>query len=261
MSVAKFEELNLSSDVAEKYLQDGPMTRQFLTDPALDAKMAKARTDKEKVQILYAYIHLNTIHPRFASRKYKSEHKFQRTASEIWQDRQMTGCTDYALVFCSLARKYGLPTTFLDTLEEGCLKNIQAGKDVQKIYGHAFCECLVDGKWQLLDPTLSITEKNYNPEDIKLSWFHRVAGKRSFIPIARELDTGRKRNVRDHNNELKCMVVGDNSKFPRVMPVSKEDLAKEGYGISKNNFVSEKATHKISTATSQKDMSADERCL
>ncbi len=57
------------------------------------------------------------------------------------------------------------------------------------------------------------------------------------------------------------MVVGDNSKFPMVIPVSKEDLAKEGYGISKNNLVSEKTTHKISMATSQKDMSADERCL
>ena len=261
MSVAQFDELDLSESVAEKYLQDGSMTMQFLNDPALDAKIAKARKDKEKVQILYAYIHLKTIHPRFASKKYKSEHKFQRTASEIWQDRQMTGCTDYALVFCSLARKYGLPTTFLDTLEEGCLKKIKDGKDVQKIYGHAFCECLIDGKWQLLDPTLAITEKNYNSEHIKLSWFHRVAGKRTFIPIARELDTGRKRNVRDHNNELKGMIVGDNSKFPMVMPISKEDLAKEGYGINKNSFSSQYTMQENSMMTSEKDMGADERQL
>ncbi len=143
MSVAKFEELDLSPDVAEKYLQDGSITKQFLTDLALDAKMAKARTDKEKVQILYAYIHLNTIHPRFASREYKSEHKFQRTASEIWQDRQMTGCTDYALVFCSLARKYGLPTTFLDTLEEGCLKKFKLEKMFKRFMAMHFVNVLL----------------------------------------------------------------------------------------------------------------------
>lgn len=212
MSIEKFEKLGVDEETIAKYLQDGPMTGQFLNDQILDEQMGKAKTDKDKVKILFSYIHSKTTNPRFATKEYKAKHKFQRTAGEIWKDKQMTGCTDYALVFCTLARKYGLPTTFFETLEEGCYNDIKSGANVNKVSGHQFCECLIDGKWKLLDPTFSSAENNYDENNIRLTWFHLVAGKRNFIPVSRELDTGKRSNIKEHNNMLKNKVILANVK-------------------------------------------------
>lgn len=226
MQKTKFERLDNSKETVDKFLEDGFMTAQFLIDPVLDKEMKKAKSDKDKVKILFSYIHLSTIHPRFVDGEFKQGNKFKRTSAEIWRSKKMTGCTDYALVFCTLARKYGLPTTFFETVEEGCFKNIKAGKDVRKISGHAFCECLIDGKWRLVDPTFSIVENDYNPEFVKLKLFHSVAGKKHFVPVLREIDTGTRRNILEHNNMLKNIAQNGQSETTKIVPVSKEEIEK-----------------------------------
>ena len=233
MIISDFEELDTSEETKLKYLQDGPMTQQFLNDTALDSKMSAAKTDREKVKILYLYIHTHTKNATFASNDYKRNHKFQRTAAEIWSQKQMTGCTDYALVFATLARKYGLPTTILDTLEQGCLDSIQAGKPVNSINGHAFCECFMDGEWKLLDPTFAITEKTYNPEHIKLTGFHNVKFKKNFIPISRKIDTERTQSIREHNEILQEMILGKFKAKPEIKPITKAELDSAGYSQEK----------------------------
>ena len=115
------------------------------------------------------------------------------------------------------------------------LEGIQNNKPVNNINGHAFCECLVDGEWKLLDPTFAITEKSYNPEHIKLTGLHNVKQKKHFIPISREIDTNKKQNVRQHNEQLQDIILDKTNEKPKITPVTREDLIKEGYFPEENN--------------------------
>lgn len=96
----KITALSEDNQVKDYYLKDGPMTQQFLNDPKLDAKMMKAKTDHEKIENLYKYINTKTFSKKM-QQFFKKEQvqKFGRTAEEIWDNKVMTGCTDYALVF------------------------------------------------------------------------------------------------------------------------------------------------------------------
>lgn len=228
-----FSNLGIDEETRQQWLKDGNMTQQFLDDPKLDSKMAKAKNDSEKVKILYNYIHRHTKYPAFVSKKYIAEHKFQRTAEEIWKDKKMTGCTDYALVFSTLARKYGLPTTILDTVEQGCYEGIKNGEKLNGINGHAFCEVLVDGKWVLADPTFKITEKSYDSQNVKLTGLHNVLGKKKFVPYARVIDTQKKQNIQEHNQEMGETIKGERNEViegkPEIVFVTKGEIAHEGY--------------------------------
>lgn len=221
-----FLNLGLDEETRQQWLKDGNMTQQFLDDPKLDSKIANAKNDSEKVKILYNYIHRHKKRlPLFGFKKFIAENKFQRTAEEIWKDKKMTGCTDYALVFSTLARKYGLPTTILDTVEQGCYEGIKNGEKLNGINGHAFCEVLVDGKWVLADPTFKITETSYDPQNVKLTGLHNVLGKQKFVPYARVTDTQKKQNIQEHNQEMGNAIKGE----PEIKLVTKGEIAREGY--------------------------------
>lgn len=192
--IRALEELGTDEETRQHYLEAGPMTADFLNDPKLDAKMAKAKTTQQKIKIIYRYIHTKKLfgHAAFTPKEYKAEHKFKRNAGQIWEGKRMTGCTDYALVFAAIARKYGIPTTFLATAEAGFAEEVLQGKNDGMHSGHAFCECYdaEQKKWVLADPMAGLSEKEYDPKKIKLTGFHNVAGKKGFIPYARVRDIG-----------------------------------------------------------------------
>lgn len=229
-------QLGIDEETRRKYLEDGEMSQQFLSSNRLDRKMARAKNDNEKVKILYRYIHAHTRNANFVSKKYKATHKFQRTAGEIWHDKKMTGCTDYALVFSTLARKYGLPTTILDTVEQGCFNGLQNNKSPNGVNGHAFCEVLVDGKWVLADPTFKKTEANYDPQNVKLTGLHNVLGKQKFVSISRQVDTMQRQSIKEHNENLKKLIVGEEPQESiqeapesEVTPVTTQEISDTGY--------------------------------
>lgn len=72
----------------------------------------------------------------------------KRTASQILEDGFATGCTDYGLVFVALARAKGIPTVYIEALENRWLRE---GGD--KIHGHVFASIPLNDKWYLIDPT------------------------------------------------------------------------------------------------------------
>lgn len=200
----EFPALNTTTD-PKHYLQNGPMTQQFLKDKRLDRRMKMAKTDLQKIKILYRYIHWKKLfgHVAFTPKSFKRKFKFRRTAAEVWESGRMTGCTDYALVFATLARKYGIPTTYLATAERGCINEITSGKDLRKYSGHAFCECFADGKWVLADPTAGITEMSYDPSNIQLTGIHNVAYCKNFVAYGRSLDIKHKQTVQEFNESMR----------------------------------------------------------
>lgn len=201
---SKYMRPNISEQTLLSYLQPGPLTKPFLSDEKLTKKISNAKTDVEKIGIIYKYIHTKKLfkQPQFASQEYKAEHKFNRTAEEIWASEKMTGCTDYAMVFATIARQHGIPTTFLATVEKDCAKSILKEEPLKMFAGHSFCECFADGKWILADPIACITETEYNPSHIQLTGKHAVGGKKEFIAYDRSLDIGHKQHQKDYNESM-----------------------------------------------------------
>ena len=91
------KELNKTTDV-EKYLQFGNLTQPFLTnDFVLDKVMrddnAKLKLNRKanKIESLYLWIYKNVEYSK--DREFRDKYKFQRTAEEIWDSKQMlTSC-------------------------------------------------------------------------------------------------------------------------------------------------------------------------
>lgn len=226
--------LNNTTD-REKYLKNGPMTQPFLVDEMLTDQIGKAKTDREKVTILLKYIHRHNKHS--FDKQYNKDHKFQRTAEEVWESGRPTGCSDWAMVFATLARQYGIPTSFLATAEKGWSEQIRNGEEVQKARGHAFCECYMDDKWQLVDPTAPMIQKDYDIECIHLTnLLHNVDFRKNFIPYRRGFDIGYRQDQQKYIEAMANGVLGEpvedddeQELSPKIDRISKEELKNVGY--------------------------------
>jgi len=207
------EKLNNKSD-CNKYLKNGFLTQPFLEkDLIIEKVMLDYNAKKEKnneitiIESLYTWIGRNV--------KFQKENeglknlKFHRTAHEVWESKLATGCTDYAIVFATLARQLGIPTTILHTAEYNWVKRLKKGGDIKKHLGHSFCECFYNGQWILVDPTARKIQLEYNLNIISLNYL--VGESSQFVPYLRGLDLGLKQSIEEHNlfmekEYLKCVL-------------------------------------------------------
>lgn len=195
----------LTINDCNQYLEEGVLTKSFLEMELVRERVLrdynhkiKENPNHTKIDSLINWIHhcLNVK----TSQDEKEKVKFQRTAQEIWDSGFASGCTDWAIIFATLARQIGIPTTFLHTAELNWMKNLQ-NKAKQSIHiGHSFCECFYDGRWVLVDPTFRKIELEYDINRIQLSYL--ISNSKVYIPYYRGLDLGKKQTIREHNNEM-----------------------------------------------------------
>lgn len=98
-----------------------------------------------------------------ASLRYDNSNKYdvfrKRTASEILESGYVVGCTDIGLAFIALARELGIPTKYVETLNERWLQDANA----KGIQGHIFVDVNIDGNWRAYEPKRGFTpENNYS---------------------------------------------------------------------------------------------------
>lgn len=134
----------------EEYLQSGERTAITNKINAV-SKVINGRTDGMLVRELLVWINQNTrrLHKMDDSRK------FRRTASEILQSKERTGCCDSSTLFTALARSKGIPAMQIITLSKEWGKKIDRGKETGTL-GHYFTACYlkdISGKsdWVLID--------------------------------------------------------------------------------------------------------------
>lgn len=100
----------------------------------------------------------------------KDNRKFRRTATEILESGERTGCGDSCTLFCALARSKGIPTIQIITFNK---------KDKAET-GHFFAACYLkdktgESKWYLIDPDRDVKSpeevriRNFNKEDRNLN--------------------------------------------------------------------------------------------
>lgn len=188
------ERLGTDEQTLQKYLQVGKMSG-VITDEIVSRFKTKIESIQRKhperadYEILSSLIFrksfFKTQFYKFFKKDLIRQKKFNRNVDEIINSGFMTGCTDYAMVYSALARKLGIPATFLSTAER---TSVEKSDGKQRFYGHAFCE-VFDKKtnsWVLIDPTYNVVQKNYDPNSFSLH--HSVYGSRDYIPFLRDLD-------------------------------------------------------------------------
>lgn len=184
----------------EFFLSAGELTQPFVGSQFIYDKVMldfNAKT-KEGIRITKLDSLMSFIHKYVKSsedKEFIAANKFQRTAKEIFESGVSTGCTDYAVVFCTFARQLGLPTSLLHAAEYGWIKSLKAGQP-QKHFGHSFCECYYGGRWLLIDPTNRKIIVDYNPNFLQLAYY--VGTSCQFVSYMRCLDL-KKQDIKEHN--------------------------------------------------------------
>ena len=201
------DKLNIND--SKKYLQQGALTQIFCNNDEIIQNINRLllknnleNTDLNKLICLNEWV-LEKLHftknPELAR-----ERKFDRTAQEIWDSGKMTGCTDCAMIFATLAREIGIPATLLATAAQNWVDKFKIGDDYRIHYGHAFCECLCDGKWVLFDPTFKEITPDYDANKICLAY--NICDCNVFIPYFRGLDIEKRQTIQDYNKQMETEI-------------------------------------------------------
>lgn len=140
-----------------KYLKSG--TRTEITDVInRKAKMLKDRTDGLTVKRILVWMN------KYTSRLHNGNdnRKFKRSATEILQSMERTGCCDSCTLFTALARSAGIPTMQIITLSKRWGKDIDKGIKIATV-GHFFVGVYlkdIHGKfnWVLVDSDRCVTD-------------------------------------------------------------------------------------------------------
>ena len=75
-----------------------------------------------------------------------------RTADDIYKSNYHAGCTDYTLLFVTIMRSKKIPTKYVEVIAEEWLDTKNSDSE-NKIKGHSFGECYLNGKWFSVDAT------------------------------------------------------------------------------------------------------------
>lgn len=204
------ERLNLKDD-PKKYLQQGFLTMSFLPEDFVKSKVMidyNKKTEKGiKTTIIESLLRWIDINVKYSTEKEIQKAKFSRTAKEIWESGKTSGCTDYALLFVTFARQLGIPATYFHTAEYGWFMSLKNNENLKKYSGHSFCECFVENRWILVDPTFKKIQYDYDTNKIKLDYL--IGNSDTFIPYFRGLDGGVKQSIKEHNQYMdrKCLEI------------------------------------------------------
>ena len=88
--------------------------------------------------------------------------KFERTSSEIFEYRKISGCSDIGLAISPILRYKGVPTVYVESGKIEWINNVINNKNIEQMSGHIFLEIFLNGKWYLYDPTFHYIYDNYD---------------------------------------------------------------------------------------------------
>lgn len=147
-----------------KYLQSGERTK--VTDKIKEiSEKISGQTDGILIRNILMWMHQNTLRLQNGS----DTRKFKRTATEILESRERTGCCDSSTLFTALARSKNIPTMQIITLNKEWGKKIDRGEKVGTL-GHYFVACYlrdITGQcnWNLIDSDRNVQDIR----DVRLS--------------------------------------------------------------------------------------------
>ena len=135
------------------YLEAGNQT--VLTASILERSSLIEGNVEEKVSKIFEF--LRTL----KQSKFNKDVFRKRTASQIMEDGEATGCTDNALVFIALARACNIPAKYVEALSKDWLQ-----KGGNLILGHVYASIFYENAWHLIDPTKRSADVDIEKENM-----------------------------------------------------------------------------------------------
>lgn len=153
---------NIDHSNPTDFLKNGPQTQNINHKDVLE----KFNDNKDLSTLIEIYRYISETEYKNSSDI--SIDKFARTVEEIIESKTLTGCTDYGLLFASLARDKGIPTIFIQTAHESWIYD--RVREIDKgIFGHILIEVYIDGKWRYIDSTSGKYFPEYNTDNFSLN--------------------------------------------------------------------------------------------
>ncbi len=101
----------------------------------------------------------------------------KRTAAQLLNSGEMTGCGDFAVLLAALFRAAGFPTVYVGSLKKDWVRGWADGNRSGSFMGHSFLEVYVNGEWILVDSTEGYYWRGYDPKNPNLPRGYYAYGK------------------------------------------------------------------------------------
>jgi transglutaminase-like putative cysteine protease len=128
---------------------------------------ARIRTEAEKIsgknrreRLFKAMRH---VWQYFSYDRWLNTLKFTRTADELYENRVLGGCSDYALAEIVMFRALGIPSRMVVTANVDWMYQYRLD-GLAMAEGHSFIEVFLEDRWYLLDSTYRWLFSDYDPE-------------------------------------------------------------------------------------------------
>jgi hypothetical protein len=157
-----FQNVNYSNP--NIFLNNGPQTEPNAQLNQIAAQFNDNRDITTVKQII------DWIHQNIKSVAGSTYDQFGRSSAQIVASGESTGCTDFGLVFATLAREKGIPTVFVQTASTSWIRDLLASSNGTTSYfaGHILAEVFINNEWYLVDPTQGTIYSNYDRNNLSL---------------------------------------------------------------------------------------------
>lgn len=134
--------------------------RQSIITPAILQEARQITGKSRRERLFSAKAHLLS---GFTYDPERNPAAFEISAEDLFSDRILGGCSDYALVEVTLYRAVGIPSRLVLTVNVDWM--LQQPADPPALAeGHCFVEVYLENRWHLVDPTFRWLFSEYNPE-------------------------------------------------------------------------------------------------
>lgn len=105
---------------------------------------------------------MNHVMRNFSYDNWMNENQFETVAGDLYERKNLGGCSDFALVFLPLLRAVGIPSRLVATTNVKWIAEYK--KNPYKVpNGHSFIEVYLEDRWHLFDPAYRWLYTNYDP--------------------------------------------------------------------------------------------------
>jgi len=151
---SKYRDKPIPSEI-KLWLEGGEQSRLTPTITALASRVS-GRNRRERL-----YNGIDFVWKNFKYDSWYNHRAFTRTADQLYQDRALGGCSDYALAHVTFLRALGVPARLVMTANIDWMLAYQKN-DLLMPEGHVFIEAWLEDGWHLVDSTYRYIYQDYD---------------------------------------------------------------------------------------------------
>ena len=138
------------------WLREGPQTRMT---PGIIAVADRVSGVNRRERL---YKSVDYVWANFKYDNWLNDRAFARSAGELFETRELGGCSDFALAQVVLFRAVGVPARMVLTANTEWMTDFKEN-DLLITTGHVFIEAYLEDRWHLIDSTYRLLFEGYEP--------------------------------------------------------------------------------------------------